>query len=205
MKRVICQALGCGLLSSLAFGSSQSFDLQFLERQAPFSLQEDDRVKSTVELVDIIVEPDGNRLHKIFLDLGAALEVIHFVRQAADNKQVIPFEDLDNKEVVLAQAGDRDAVLLGCENCKNDQGGRLNLKYLYNGITMSYRNFPMIIEKNAEGKWLLYTTDWVVISSMRLLTRSIFGQVIGIDGVAINGALDPEPDDEDDDDLGTTR
>lgn len=193
------------MISSIIFWSSSAFsfnDFYFIgdksfnitsliEEEQP-NISEDDQVLTTQSLTKIISDPEGGKIHNLFLELNQNSHIINLIRELEDqsNKQVIKMTDLMENPVVLAQASGKDILILSCTNCSPDSGGNIKLKYLYNGMTMSYRDLNMKLLFSQETKrWQLFTggnESQTIIQSLRLVPRVIFGQLIGIKRILVN-------------------
>ena len=130
-------------------------------------------------LVRIISEPENNLVHKLILVMKADGEIIQLVRKSASSIQVFTPEELIQGEVVLATVQGRKAVILSCKGCEKSQGGNLKLSYLFNGVTMTYRSLSMRFVRDG-ADWLLYTQNMKPIRRLKLVSRIVFGQIIGI-------------------------
>ena len=137
-------------------------------------------------LVEIISEPENNRIHMINLFLDDMGDILGLTRESGDDIQVICPEELFDGEVLLAKSsGGIDAVFLGCRDCTIYEGGRVNIRYLYNGAISSYRNFEMQLTRDGDD-WLLETLEGEQINKLTLIARRIFGKIIGISEIEVN-------------------
>ena len=72
-------------------------------------------------------------------------------------------EDLRRKPAVSAKTEGRDILVLHCRGCSGERGGKFELKFLYNGITMSYKSLKLEFRYNGkQGHWDLYAEKIVV-------------------------------------------
>ena len=133
----------------------------------------------------IISEPEGGAIHEFLLELDENDHIVNILRKNGEDLQRISIIDVINKEVVLAETSGRKALLISCKNCTVNQGGEVNLKYLHNGISMTYKNFKMNIVYR-DNNWFLTTLDNQRIDSLRLVSRKIFGRIIGIAEIKVN-------------------
>ena len=136
-------------------------------------------------LVNILSEPENMRLHTINLHLDESGDILGLTRVSGNTRQVICPEQLFEGEVLLAKSGGIDAVFLGCEDCSVDQGGVVNLRYIFNGALRTYHNLKMNLARR-DGRWSLETREGQEIKKLKLISRYILGKVIGISTVAIN-------------------
>ena len=133
----------------------------------------------------IISEPEGGIVHEFLLELDENDHIVNILRKNGGDLQRISIIDVINKEVVLAETSGRKALLISCKNCTVNQGGEINLKYLNNGISMTYKNFKMNIVYR-DNNWFLTTLDNQRIDSLRLVSRKIVGRIIGIAEIKVN-------------------
>jgi hypothetical protein len=140
-------------------------------------------------LIKIVSEPEDNRIHDLVLLLDQHDDVIHVVRRSDNGQTVFTPADLQSKEVVLARASDRDAVLLSCQGCTSQVGGILSLKYLNNGLTNSYLTFTAELRREG-NEWIMYANDedgkTLKVQTLRLRSRKVAGMLIGIRKIEIN-------------------
>ena len=130
-------------------------------------------------LVRIISEPENGMVHKINLILKANGEILQIVRQSENSTQAFTPQQLIEGEVVLAKVEGRKAVTLSCRDCTVENGGILKLGYLFNGVMMLYRSLSMQLKRDGNS-WKLFTMDQRPIRRLKLVSRIIFGRLIGI-------------------------
>jgi hypothetical protein len=151
-----------------------------LENQTDFTAEK--------ELVQIISEPEDNKVHKFIINLDDAGNFRGLIRRSTTDEATFSTTDFFNKEVVVAKASDRDAVLLSCQNCTESAGGTLRMRYLYNGLTGSFNVFDMkIVREN--NNWILYANDdsgEVKVHTLRLRSRKLGDILIGIRKIEVN-------------------
>lgn len=145
----------------------------------------------TIKLVDIISEPQDGLIHTLLVQTDDYGDIVNLIRKTenSSNQQVISMEQLMREPVVLAHAEGRDILLLKCEDCTPSEGGAIELEYLYNGMTMRYKDLEMNINPYNAGynSWQLYDEDnEVLIETLRMIPRKIFGQLVGIKKILIN-------------------
>ena len=146
--------------------------------------QEDEQMPT--DLVEIISEPENNLIHNIRLYVDEENTITHLIRESEVDAQMITVEELAAGEVLLAQASGLDAVFLGCNHCTASEGGEVYIKYLHNGALKKYKTFSMNLVK-IDDTWTLVTQeDNDPIIRLKLISRFIFGKLIGIKGVQIN-------------------
>ena len=137
------------------------------------------------ELVEIVSEPENNRLHYINLFLSDLDDILGLTRESGSDIQVICPEELFEGEVLLAKSGGIDAVFLGCKDCTVEEGGVVNIRYLHNGALSTYRNLYMNLVRSG-NHWELQAAGGEPIYKLTLVARRIFGKVIGISHIAVN-------------------
>jgi hypothetical protein len=151
-------------------------------------------------LATIISEPENNAEYLFFVEsAGENNELLSLIKQNPDgSEEYIDGERLLSEEIVLSKSDDHDALILKSqEGFSLQEGGVLELKYLYNGITQSYRSIFLRISLRG-STWILETEDGTVVERMYLVSRTIFGRLIGIKRIDINERIiDPAEDDED--------
>ena len=185
--------------SQVNFAYSRSFihenfkstELEFLN--SPQMMRDQSSKLLTYELVKIISEPQDGLIHKLTIQTDDNGKIINLVRETENStdKQVVRMEDLIRNPVVLARASDRDILILSCSECSTRGGGELVLEYLYNGITMKYRDLEMNLDPSRTNdggtSWRLFTENKKTrIETLRLIPRKIFGKLVGIKRILIN-------------------
>ncbi|WP_141732235.1 pectin acetylesterase-family hydrolase [Oligoflexus tunisiensis] len=138
-----------------------------------------------VTIVDILSEPENNLHHELILYLNEQGDIEKISRVSPESEQSFTLDDLLTQEIVLAQSSGIDAVLISCADCDPDVGGSLNLRYIYNGITKTYQNFSMRIQRSGRI-WTLLTQDGTPIYSLTLKARKVFGATVGIKEIGVN-------------------
>ena len=137
-------------------------------------------------LVKIISEPEGGAIHNFLVDVSEEGRIISLIRRSKGSIQVISGEALTSEEVVLARSGEKKALMLSCGGCTVETGGRLKLKYLYNGVSMDYRSLSLQLESSRYGQWELLTNSGEKVYTLKLISRKIFGRLVGIKEIRIN-------------------
>lgn len=138
-------------------------------------------------LVKIHSEPEGGRVHDFVAEVDEDFNLINVIRRSGDASHVIPASDMVGQEVVLAETSGRAALLISCvEDCDLSIGGVIQLRYLYNGLMMSYRAVKLRIQLQ-DSQWRLLTLDGEHIETLRLVSRIVFGRIIGIREIIVNG------------------
>jgi hypothetical protein len=149
-----------------------------------------DREMKRVFLTRIISEPEGGAVYKLFVDIDKDNNLQALVRINANKEEaVITYETLSQSEVVLARASGRDALILGLsDGFQQDVGGQIYMRYLYNGISMSYRTFSASLRglPQTEAKWKFISESGRRIHFLRLIERKILGRTIGIEDIVVN-------------------
>ena len=137
-------------------------------------------------------EPEDGRIHNLSVISDKDGNLVHFVRESGTSKHVLNIDELLTSEVVMAQAQGRDALLLSCNECNVGEGGPLRLRYLYNGITNSYKSSTVWL-RHRHGEWGFFNEDGEKIVRMNLISRRIFGRLIGIDGIEMMTSFSQQP------------
>ncbi len=135
-------------------------------------------------LVKIISEPENNRIHMFSLGLDENGDMQSVIRTTTSDRQEIKLNELLAGDYVLLRQSDRDVIILQCPNCDPVYGGVLGIKYLRNGLSMRYRTLDLEIQRNDEN-WALFSGQ-TKVHTLRLKTRKVLGQVIGIRKIEIN-------------------
>ncbi len=143
------------------------------------------QVMVNTDLVEILSEPQDDLIHTVSLNLDENGDIVEVIRTSEEDELVIPSEDLIEGEVVLARSQDRDAVFLSCPGCTADLGGELVVRYISNGIFNTYDELHMNLVRTGND-WTLFSVDGEEVINLRLVSRTIFGQVIGIREIQIN-------------------
>lgn len=183
MKRIML--LFMFSLNGFAFAeSTSSFDFSFVEDSDNQELLKFNQAYESL-LVKIISEPEAGLVHSLsaLTNENGVLQGIS--RKSINNEQLISADDLLHKEVVVASASGRDALLVSCQDCNVSSGGTIKIRYLYNGITMSYESITLKMVY-ANSLWMLQTHDLQQVKTLRLVANEIFGQIIGIESILIN-------------------
>ena len=182
------------LWSSVGY-SKNSLTRRSLLGKEPFhflteNIQDNLNTKYSViqNLVHIISDPQDGLIHFLNLELNEDGSIINFIRQTEDNndKQIVSMLDLIKKPAVLARAADRDILIIKCNACSAENGGSLQLDYLYNGMTMSYKHLKLDLIKDGEWKLFSQKNSHDKIISLRLVPRVVFGQLVGIKEILVN-------------------
>lgn len=178
------------MLSKITLPTFALITLTFLKTQfatanpTPEPNKSDDNVK-LVDILKIISEPENGIIHHLLLELNEENSIDHIIRQTQNSQQKILPSEIKEGEVVLARASDIDAVLLSCKNCEADSGGLATIRYLYNGISKSYKTFNFVL-KQVDNTWSITTEDHTPIHNIKLVSRVILGRTIGIKKIVIN-------------------
>lgn len=181
MRIFVSFFLGMCLISQSALSAQEKMTWEFVEKSGLKPLQ-----GTEVLLTEIIVEPQDDKVHELVAVIDEETSVIlGMIRRSDDTVHEFTFEELVNNEVVLAEVSGRDAITVQCADCSDSDGGELKLKYLYNGMNMTYRNFFSSLAGSTD-EWALKTDDGTVIYNLKMVTRSIFGRTIGIKRIDIN-------------------
>ena len=136
--------------------------------------------------IEIISEPEDGKVHHFELFVDDQYNIEGFIRHSDEGTQEITFDDINNKDVVLAEVKDMPALKLRCDQCTRDQGGRVVLTYLYNGLMPSYKEFYMDLKRVHSTKWELFDESENSIQVLYLVSRILMGYLIGIDEILVN-------------------
>ncbi|MFK7873412.1 MAG: hypothetical protein AB8C84_09670 [Oligoflexales bacterium] len=156
---------------------------------AQISFHKKSTVVAATELasaIDIVSEPEDGLVHLFELFVDENYHVEGFIRTSSESRQEVALEDLNDRDVILADVEGKAALKLRCESCTPEQGGVAVLTYLYNGLVMSYREFSIELTRVNDRKWLLKDEDGKVIESLYLVSRKFMGHLIGIKEVLVN-------------------
>jgi|GEM_PF-2800033 len=160
----------------------------FLTNNTKNNLDSQKNYSLVQNLVHIISDPQDGLIHFLNLELDEQGSILNFIRQIenSDDKQIVSMLDLMKKPIVLARAADRDILILKCHACTPENGGGLQLDYLHNGMTMSYKNLKLDLVKDGEWKLFPSKNKENKIVSLRLVPRVVFGQLVGIKEILVN-------------------
>jgi hypothetical protein len=149
-------------------------------------IEDGPQIEATQLLASIISQPEGNAQHFLEIELDDQGGIQSLIRRSSKDQQIISKEELLTREVVLARAGGKDALLLTCQDCTTTAGGVLILRYLNNGISNSYQRFWAKLGRDAAGAWILSTHKDVQIHRLTLVSRKILGRLVGIERIDVN-------------------
>lgn len=135
------------------------------------------------QVVEILSQPEDDKIHRMYFHLDDNDNILDLVRISDDSEAYVPFQDLVAGEVVMAVVEGRDAVILSCPECSETNGGTLYFRYLTNGLNDSYDTMSLEIRK--DDQWNLYF-DAQKVETMTLVSRRVFGRLIGIKEIKIN-------------------
>ena len=187
MKRVLPYAkylCGVSFLLQSTFSTlvAREFDLQFVHanHNPPADLYE------MQLLLKVVSEPEDGRVHDLLVSTDATGNLLSITRRSERDSQEILKEALFRRENVLAQASGRDAVFISCIGCSEQTGGRLLVKYLYDGMWNTYHTLEGKLVRTAEDRWNIQTTTGTVMQRLTLKSRTFWGKLIGIDRIEIN-------------------
>ncbi len=135
-------------------------------------------------LVKIISGPEEGRIHRLSLGLEDDGSLKYLIRKSSTDQNIYSKNDFFDKDAVLARASERDALLVRCMGCTASQGGRIRIKYLYNGISMSYKKLDIKISRRGK-RWYLLDKRNRKIKTLKLIKREIMGRTIGIDKIIV--------------------
>ena len=135
-------------------------------------------------LVKIISEPENNKIHNFLLELDKNKDILSIVRTSGSDRQEIGINLLQEGDYVLLSQSNRDVIIIQCPQCDSVHGGELGIKYLRNGLNMTYRTLNLTLRRMNDDWGLFYGETKV--NSLRIKTRKILGQVIGIRKILIN-------------------
>ncbi len=132
----------------------------------------------------MIVEPQNNAIHELILHINHEKKTTVLVRKHEALETQYPTESLKKGDVVLAKIKGKDVISMSCPNFEENKGGKIHVKYLHNGLTMSYKAITLELAKENET-WGLYTStpDKKQIHKLTLKPRRIAGLLIGIQSI----------------------
>lgn len=150
-----------------------------------FFLSLPSQADESVLLAEIISEPEGGLVHSLFMISDEHGSFVRLLRHSRVDEQKISPEELMRGDVVVAKSDGRDALLLSARSCNLLTGGDFTMKFLYNGIFMTYHSVDLKLAHEANG-WVLRTASGVKVETLRLVSNTLFGHVIGIEDVLVN-------------------
>jgi hypothetical protein len=111
---------------------------------------------------------------------GDMTELVYY--EAGHDPTHIPMEKLRRGYVLMHnEEHDLDVITVAVEDGFDSQnGGQIRLKYAYNGLTRSFRNYTLALSRDGE-RWNTYTArehKW--FSHMHFASRKIFGHTAGV-------------------------
>lgn len=132
-------------------------------------------------VADAIVEPTDT---KLILDQDRNIIGMNAYRSGEKESYLV--KDL-TKGIVLFKISGRDVVKLSSKNFDPSHGGALEMVYIYNGLSNTYRTFP--VELHREGdKWVLYVNEQTgrrSFTTMSVKVNRILGQPVGIKQITV--------------------
>jgi hypothetical protein len=136
-------------------------------------------------LLEVVSEPEDGIVHKLLVAVDQNGNLLALIRQTNQEQQIILQEALFQNETSLARASGRDAIFV---HGKGDRvkGGKIILKYLYDGIWNTYRQKEFSLKNIENRKWQLQTLQNVPIYRLTLRSKKLFGRLIGIDRIDVN-------------------
>lgn len=137
-------------------------------------------------IIKIISEPENNKVHDFVLMVDGNSDVVELMRRSGNDVQRFSLNDLVEKDQVLMRSDGRDVIILQCPNCDAVHGGDVGIKYLRNGVSMTYKVFKMVLKRSGDT-WEAFTTKKnVKINTLRIKSRKLFGQLVGIKKIVVN-------------------
>ncbi|MBI3542993.1 MAG: hypothetical protein HY075_06950 [Deltaproteobacteria bacterium] len=92
----------------------------------------------------------------------------------------------------------RDVLKIRAPGLDTRTGGSLTLTYLHDGMSNSYRDYPMVLKRNATAAWKVYLPGQSKsISSLYMTKHTFFGKLIGIDAIRASFATSLAANNED--------
>ncbi len=146
------------------------------------------QVVTEYQIAEILSEPDNNLIHTLKLGLNAEGDIETIIRTSSESEDIFDIQDLkDGKQLVLAESSGKDAVILYCTNiCDEFNGGDMTVKYLYNGITDTYRYKFFYLIRTSNDDWELYTDSDELVVNLTLKPNMFWGILIGILRIDVN-------------------
>lgn len=136
-------------------------------------------------IIKIISEPENNKSHDFSLMVDGNGDIVELMRKSGNDVQKFSLEELVGKDQVLLRAEGRDVIILQCPNCDAVHGGDVGIKYMRNGLSMTYKVFKMVLRRSGDT-WKAFTIKNEKINSLRIKSRILFGQLVGIKKIEVN-------------------
>jgi hypothetical protein len=145
------------------------------------------QVVTEVQVTEIKSEPENNIIHQLKLGLNSQGDIETIIRSSSVSIDEWDIQELIDGPIVLASKSGKDAVILSCtDTCNKYTGGNLTVSYLYDGIGDTYRKKYFYLTRTPSDDWELYTDTDQLVVNMTLVSRKLFGLVIGIKRIDVN-------------------
>jgi len=145
-------------------------------------------------LVKIFSQPEGGITHNLKIVVDRNYDVVGFKRITKSSNIISYFslQELVEKEVSLGtikhpKGNTLRPFILQCSNCDSTQGGDLIIKFLRSGVNpnrLKYKKFELRLVRESDNWFLFYKNEKV--KSLKLLSRKIFGNLVGIKKIEVN-------------------
>jgi hypothetical protein len=196
MKKSILWRSVFTLLVLALFSSCHSEEETVEIENQPYScfsenLASRNRVRTEYPLLHVTTDADHSEANlSLILDKNADLVQLRYVN--TDGADLRFNRDDLIKGVVLIRKSNRDIIKLQIDTDFDlVEGGAVNLSYLYNGLTGTYRDFPIRLTRSGH-QWSVQTDQGKSFKSMFLHARKWMGELIGIDHISVSDAAQLE-------------
>ena len=171
---------------SSMFASLLPFSI--LKQKILFECRATQTLQNAHFLARVVSEPEENKIHDFFLKTNNQNEITQVIRKTTDTLQEISIKNLQESQVVLARASNKDALILSCSGCSIRDGGTVKFTYLYDGMLDEYRDYHMLLSKNQENAWKLFSKERrsEIIRHAKIVSNYFLGILIGIKEILIN-------------------
>lgn len=134
-----------------------------------------------VGLLRVHCDPEFDSVHDFYLSLDDSDHVFSMTRRSQRSQNCFFNHELQSKELVIASHKDKKVILISCPAYNPKTGGPFVIKYLYNGLTNSYKSMNLWLEKDEKG-WQLTTPPpkKIKICALKVVPRKFAGVTIGI-------------------------
>ena len=137
-----------------------------------------------INLLEIISEPEGNKVHLLTLGLDSEGDIVKINRKSQASVQSFSVNDLNESGVVLYRTEGRDVFKLSSRSLDRTMGGDVLLTYLTDGITNRYLDLELNLRRDGDT-WYLEDERGNRIRKAVLKSRKFFGKIIGIKEIII--------------------
>jgi hypothetical protein len=136
-------------------------------------------------LVSLRSDPEGGIVHTLSLAYDVHGRVECLVRRTGPDSEVFSLAQV-RAGATLASAGGRRAIRLVCPDCDAQQGGRVRISYLHNGIINRFHALELECRRGPDGLLALYPVGGGdPIRRLHMTSRKFLGILIGIDEIRV--------------------